>query len=75
MLNSSFDDILLLEEQPALLGNTSSLPPFQDTHKWFRPFQHRDFKVSFQLKPIFTSLDDTLVTVWFYNSILRNMVI
>lgn len=49
--------------------------PSQIPINGFGLFQHRDFKVSFQLKPIFTSLDDTLVTVWFYNSILRNMVI
>lgn len=65
MLNSSFDYISLLEEQSALLGNISSFPPLQDTHKWFQSFQDRDFKVPFQLKTTFTSLHGTLVTIWF----------
>lgn len=65
MLNSSFDYILLLEEQSALLGNTSSFPSLQDTHKLFQSFQDRDFKAPFQLKNIFTSLDRSLVTIWF----------
>lgn len=64
MLNSSFDYILLLEEQPALPGNISSFPALQDTQELFQSFQDRHFKVPFQLKTIFTSLDGTLVTIW-----------
>lgn len=64
MLNGSFDYILLLEEQPALLGNISSFPALQDTQTLFQSFQDRDFKVPFQLKTIFTSLDGTLFTIW-----------